>query len=137
MKFVPDAPLTRGLYHKTFYGRNLFWTVVSQGVWLYDSLPPLSNICLQGWKPTVRVVPPKSSTRVGSSFACKYQTRMKQSDSDKCSSLLQYISHLIFSFILTKRSWHQNIQEFLHLKCSAPFYSGSGSSIRCSTPSYS
>ncbi len=35
----------------------------------------------------------------------------------QCCSL----SHMIFSFIQTKRSWHQNIQEFLHLKFSAPF----------------
>ncbi len=34
---------------------------------------------------------------------------------------LKLVSYMIFSFFKTKRSWCQNIQEFLHLKCSAPF----------------
>ncbi len=47
------------------------------------------------------------------------------------------LSHMIFSFILTKRSWRQNIQEFFTWSAPPLLYSWSGSSIGCSTPSYS
>ncbi len=37
--------LSRGLFYKTFYGRNLLIFVIRQSVCLWQAFPPQSNIC--------------------------------------------------------------------------------------------
>ncbi len=86
-RFITLAPVARRLYRKTFYGLNLFWTVVSQNVLSISVTSQYSNIFWQSKQP--RVFSSKG-TKLGWSLGIKYQTGEQVADSNEHSSLLRY-----------------------------------------------
>ncbi len=127
------------------YVLNFFFSLLNSKSWLaqfwligWVSLNSVSWLNIGGFVKIVRIgtvmIPERQKTVITVLWWDWYCNHIE--DDTRCLIVSNYYTWYFHS-LMTKRLWCQNIQESLHLKCSAPLYSWSGSSIGCSTPLYS